>query len=142
MHPVVLPRLVRPIPEVAVVADTSGSIDDRMLATVVGEIDGIATRAGLRSGVPVVVVDAQVYTVRRVTRAAQLDLAGGGGTDVGAGIAAAAALRPRPSVIVVLTDGLTPWPHSPPRGTKVIVGLLGNHPAAPPRWARVVRIAA
>jgi predicted metal-dependent peptidase len=142
MHPVVLPRLVRPVPEVAVVADTSGSIDDRMLATVVGEIDGIATRAGLRSGLPVVVVDAQVYTVRRVTRAAQLDLAGGGGTDVGAGIAAAAALRPRPSVIVVLTDGLTPWPDLPPRGTKVIVGLLGNHSAAPPRWARVVRIAA
>jgi hypothetical protein len=32
------------------------------------------------------------------------------GTDMGEGINAAVALRPQPSVVVVLTDGRTPWP--------------------------------
>lgn len=34
--------------------------------------------------------------------------------DIAAGIEAAAALRPRPAVIVVLTDRFTPWPGRPP----------------------------
>ena len=41
-----------------------------------------------------------------------------------AGITAAAQLRPRPSVIVVLTDGYTPWPQHPPKGTQVVIGAL------------------
>jgi len=84
-----------------------------------------------------------VHAVRRVSRPAQVVLAGGGGTDMGAGIAAAAALRPRPSVVIVLTDGWTPWPPAPPRGIRVVVGLLATSgapaPAGPP-WARSVLI--
>jgi len=70
-------------------------------------------------------------------------LAGGGGTDMGAGVAAAAALRPRPSVVVVLTDGFTPWPEDRPRGVRVVVGLLAQHGMPvhrPPGWARTVVI--
>lgn len=51
---------------------------------------------------------------------------------------------PRPSVVVVLTDGYTPWPERPPRGLRLVVGLLREGPAAPewapPGWARVVEI--
>ena len=73
-----------------------------------------------------------------------LELVGGGGTDLGAGIAAAAALKPRPSVMIVLTDGFTPWPQRPPRGIPVIIGLLKQR-AQPglwkaPDWARIVEI--
>ncbi len=50
---------------------------------------------------------------------------GGGGTDMGEGIAQAVALRARPSVVVVLTDGWTPWPQTPPPRTKVVAGLIG-----------------
>ncbi len=61
-----------------------------------------------------------------------------------AGIAAAAALQPRPSVVIVLTDGFTPWPQAPPRGIRVIVGLLKQSAQhglwEPPDWARVVEI--
>ena len=42
-----------------------------------------------------------------------------------AGIAAAARLRPRPQVVVVLTDGYTPWPRSAPEGISVVVGATG-----------------
>jgi predicted metal-dependent peptidase len=141
----VLPTLVRPIPEVAIVCDTSGSMHDGLLARALAEIDGILTRAGLRRGVPVLAVDTAVHAVRRVVSSRQVTLAGGGGTDMGQGIAAAAKLRPRPSIIIVLTDGFTPWPAQPPPGARVIVGLLTQaetHFGAPsgPGWARTILI--
>jgi predicted metal-dependent peptidase len=107
------------------------------------EIDALLTRAGLRAGqLRVLAVDPVVHTVGRVTRANQVRLAGGGGTDMGEGIRAAAALRPRPSIVVVLTDGYTPWPQRPPKGIRVVVGRFGGSPIdrAAPGWARVVDI--
>ena len=67
---------------------------------------------------------------------------------MGEGIAQALALRPRPSIVVVLTDGFTPWPAEAPARAKVIVGLIEgrhrmswmHHSPAPPAWAKVVRI--
>ncbi len=142
---IVLPTLQRPVPDVAIVCDTSGSMHERLLARAMAEIESVLRKAGLReTQVRVLAVDAAVQTVRRVSRAAQMQLAGGGGTDMGAGIAAAAALRPRPSIVIVLTDGYTPWPAQPPRGVRVIVGLLaeGGHHVAwdPPQWARTLII--
>jgi len=142
---VVLPTLRRPIPDVAIVCDTSGSMHERLLSRALAEIEAVLTRAGLRQAqVRVLAVDTDVHAVRRVSRAAQVQLAGGGGTDMGSGIENAAALRPRPSVVIVLTDGYTPWPEQPPPGIRVIVGLLaeGMGPAgwAPPEWARTVVI--
>ena len=118
---------------------------ERLLARALAEIESVLTRAGLRQRqVRVLAVDAAVQTVRRVSRAQQVDLAGGGGTDMGEGITAAAALRPRPTVVIVLTDGFTPWPDQPPPGIRVIVGLLTEaalaHTWAPPDWARTVII--
>lgn len=142
--PVVLPTLVRPLPDVAVVCDTSGSMVEELLARALGEVEGILQRGGLPSAsLRVLAVDTTVHAVRRVSRAAQVTLAGGGGTDMGAGVAAAAALRPRPGVVVVLTDGFTPWPDRPPRGVRVVVGLLtvAGLPVPPvPDWARTVVI--
>ena len=57
-----------------------------------------------------------------------------------AGIAAAAALRPRPALTVVLTDGYTPWPPLAPKGTRVLIGLLGDGAPDAPHWARAVRV--
>ncbi|MGH3238405.1 MAG: VWA-like domain-containing protein, partial [Streptosporangiaceae bacterium] len=62
----------------------------------------------------------------------------GGGTDMGAGIDAAAALRPKPAVTVVLTDGHTPWPATAPKGMRVVIGLLGAQAPDAPPWARSV----
>jgi predicted metal-dependent peptidase len=142
---IVLPTLRRPIPDVAIVCDTSGSMHDRLLSRALAEIQAVLDRAGLRqTQVRVLAVDTDVQAVRRVSRATQVQLAGGGGTDMGAGIEQAAALRPRPSLVIVLTDGYTPWPDKPPPGIRVIVGLLseGTRPPgwAPPDWARTVMI--
>lgn len=142
---VVIPSMYRPVPDIAIVCDTSGSMHEHLLAQALAEIEGLLTKAGLRTArVRVLAVDTAVHAVRRVSRAREVHLAGGGGTDMGAGIAAATTLRPRPSIVIVLTDGFTPWPDRPPPGIRVIVGLLIEHRVplewSPPAWARTVRI--
>jgi len=134
---VILPSLVQPTPEVAIVVDTSGSVSDQDLSRALVEVGGVLRAVGQR-GVTVLTVDAAVQTCCRVFRPEQVELRGGGGTDMAAGIAAAAARRPRPDVIIVITDGLTPWPERPPSGIRIIVALLGGGTA--PAWARVVRV--
>jgi predicted metal-dependent peptidase len=137
---VVLPALRRPVPEVAVVCDTSGSMTEDLLAMVLAEVEGLLRALGLARQVRVLACDTAVASAQRVTSARQVQLVGGGGTNMGTGIAAAVALRPRPAVTVVLTDGYTPWPAAAPKGTRVVVGLLGaDAPDAPP-WARAVRV--
>ncbi len=138
---VVLPALFKPIPEVAVVVDTSGSMHERILGQALAEVDGLLRTLGLnQKRLRVIPCDAAVHGVQRVTAARQIELLGGGGTNMGEGIAAAARLKPVPSVIVVLTDGFTPWPSTPPKGLRVVIGLLREGGMAPPAWARVVRI--
>ena len=138
--PVVLPALRRPVPEVAVVCDTSGSMTEALLAAALAEVEGLLRTLGLARQVRVLACDTAVAPAQRVTSARQVQLVGGGGTDMGAGIAAAVALRPRPAVTVVLTDGYTPWPAAAPKGTRVVVGLLGPGAPAAPSWARAVRV--
>jgi len=137
---VVLPALRRPVPEVAVVCDTSGSMSDDLLAASLAEVEGLLRDVGLARGVRVIACDTAASAARRVSSARQVELVGGGGTDMGAGIAAAALLRPRPAIAVVLTDGFTPWPDEPPRGMRVVVGLLGDDAPGAPGWARSVRV--
>jgi len=137
---VVLPALRRPVPEVAVVCDTSGSMTEDLLAMVLAEVEGLLRALGLARQVRVLACDTAVGPAQRVSSARQVELIGGGGTDMGAGIAAAAALRPRPAVTVVLTDGYTPWPAEPPKGMRIVVGLLGTQAPDAPPWARAVRV--
>jgi predicted metal-dependent peptidase len=139
---VVLPALRRPVPEVAVVCDTSGSMTEDLLAMVLAEVEGLLRTLGLARRLRVLACDTAVGPAQRVSTARQVALVGGGGTDMGIGIAAAAALRPRPAVCVVLTDGYTPWPSSAPKGMRVVIGLLGEHAPDAPDWARVVRVQA
>jgi predicted metal-dependent peptidase len=138
--PVVLPALRRPVPEVAVVCDTSGSMTEDLLAMVLAEVEGLLRALGLARQVRVLACDTAVAPAQRVSSARQVQLIGGGGTDMGAGIGAAAALRPRPAVTVVLTDGYTPWPAAAPKGMRVVVGLIGEHAPDAPSWTRAVRV--
>lgn len=139
---VVLPGLRRPTPSVAVVVDTSGSMDDGLLAQALGEVDGVLHALGPAVGeLTVLSCDAAVHTVERSTSGRDVRLVGGGGTDVSPGIYAATRLRPSPEVVVVLTDGWTPWPPSPPERCIVIAAVLGRSAAPLPRtpeWARRV----
>jgi predicted metal-dependent peptidase len=136
---IVTPGLVQPVPEVAIVVDTSGSMDDRLLAQALAEVHGVLRATGTH-GATVLTVDAAVHTVQRVFDARQVRPVGGGGTDMRVGIDAALKLRPRPHVIVVLTDGYTPWGDVPVRGVKVIAGIVGGGDTNVPDWVQVVQV--
>ncbi|MFC1419025.1 vWA domain-containing protein [Streptacidiphilus cavernicola] len=151
----VLPSLRRRPPRVCVVIDTSGSVSDTELGSALLEVAAI-TRAvgGRRDLVSVLPCDAVAQTVHQLCRAEGIPLLGGGGTDLRAGFARALRSRPRPDVIVVLTDGQTPWPSERPP-CRTVVGLFPRQheagwqddeenpdyaPDSPPEWARVVDI--
>lgn len=139
---VVLPATRRPLPTLAIVVDTSASVDDGMLGQALGEVDGAIAGLGVPGEqVTVLACDAAVSTVQQVRRARDARLGGGGGTDMRQGIDAAARLRPRPDVLIVLTDGYTPWPQNPPAGMAMVAALLHRaDTAAPPApgWAVTV----
>ncbi|MEL7155958.1 MAG: VWA-like domain-containing protein, partial [Actinomycetota bacterium] len=92
---VVLASLRRPAVEVAVVCDTSASVDDEQLGLAVAEIDGVLRAVGNRS-TTVISCDSAVRTVTRATRGRDVTLGGGGGTDMGIGIETALEARPAP----------------------------------------------
>jgi len=137
---VVLPALQRPVPELAVVCDTSGSMSEELLAMALSEVEGLLRALGMARQLRVLACDAAAGPAQRVTSARQVTLTGGGGTNMGAGLMAAYALRPRPAVAVVLTDGYTPWPEAAPKGMRVVAGLLGDDAPDAPGWARSVRV--
>ncbi|MFT4188903.1 MAG: VWA-like domain-containing protein [Aeromicrobium sp.] len=136
---VVLPGQRRPTPRVSLIVDTSSSVDDHLLARALGEVDGALLALGVPGAqVTVYSVDAAVHTVQKVRRARDARLVGAGGTDLRLGFREVEAERPRPDVVICLTDGDTPWPATPPPGAAVIVALLGRRGdelPPTPRWA-------
>jgi predicted metal-dependent peptidase len=78
-----------------------------------------------------------------VRRVSDVRLVGGGGTGMRVGIAAAESAYPRPDIVVVLTDGYTPWPDRPTRARLVAV-IIGDQGAAQqaPEWASAVVVPA
>ncbi|MEW1636048.1 VWA-like domain-containing protein [Streptomyces sp. NPDC093801] len=153
---VVLPSLRRMPPRVCVVIDTSGSVSDAELGSALLEVAAISRAVGGRRDlVSVISCDAAAGVAVPLSRAENLELIGGGGTDLRSGFARALRSRPRPDVIVALTDGQTPWPSAQPP-CRTVVGLFPRVPRAvdedddeddpdytpdaPPAWARVVPI--
>lgn len=55
------------------------------------------------------------------------------------GIEAALALPERPGVVIVLTDGFTPWPEAP-SSAKLVAALIGADSPPPPAWVEAVRV--
>jgi predicted metal-dependent peptidase len=137
---VVLPSLRQPLPQVAMVLDTSGSMSDQMLGQALAEVSGVLRGLGVgRRRLRVVCCDATAYQAQRVLNAREVRLLGGGDTDMRAGLEAASALKPHPDLVIVLTDGHTPWPQAAPGGVRVVVGLL-DPAGTVPEWATAVMV--
>ncbi|MGW4032595.1 vWA domain-containing protein [Streptomyces sp. NPDC004838] len=147
-----LPSLRRMPPRVCVVIDTSGSVSDAELGSALLEVASISRAVGGRRDlVSVISCDAAAGVAVPLCRAENIELVGGGGTDLRSGFARALRSRPRPDVIVALTDGQTPWPSAQPP-CRTVVGLFPRParavdeenpdyaPDTPPPWARVVTI--
>lgn len=98
---------------IAVIADTSGSIGSEEMDHFIGHLNSIMEKCAPEK-VYFLHVDAKVQQVDEFTPE-ELPLKigklkGGGGTDMGVGLAHIEEEGYNPDVCVVLTDGFTPWP--------------------------------
>lgn len=123
-----MPGFEDPELSVAVVVDTSGSMSEDDLAQAVGEIHGILKSQSISENrVTVLTVSTDVAACKKVSKASQvmeLDKEGGG-TDMRVGIKHAAELDDKPQLIILLSDGYTPYPDKPVKGTEIVVGVIG-----------------
>ena len=130
---ILLPSWSRPIPYLVGVIDTSGSMGDNQLRKCLEEGQGVL-RACAGSAITFIAVDAAVHEVKAVTDIRNFKLSGGGGTDMRIGVDKALERRPRPRIVIVFTDGYTPWHDEPPMGVKVIAVLVVKEAPRPPAY--------
>ncbi len=123
-------------PYVYCVIDTSGSIHQKELTHALGEVKGLLEQ--MQIPIRVVPCDAVPYeTVEVFTQSDLFKLAeslpGGGGTDMVAALEHLKTVRPKPDIVIVLTDGHTPYPAERTREFAVIWGLWKSSRQDPPR---------
>jgi len=134
----------QPRPRPGFLIDTSSSMQDTQLARAVAELGGLTRQLGYRTEVVVACCDVVVHDVRTVFAAGQVELYGGGGTDVGAGLRWFTEQRRAPiDLLVVVSDCQTPWPPEAPP-FPVITIRVGD--GTPPPWGdrganRIITIA-
>jgi hypothetical protein len=140
---IILPGLSsRPPGDVGFLIDTSGSMRTADLAQAFGIVKEILQRVCAVNGPAVHLIgcDATAKYAGRIQsphQLASLELPRGGGTDLRVGIELADKQNLSLKCLLVLTDGRTPWPASPPR-FDLIVALLGSYTQKIPAWATSV----
>lgn len=107
------PRSFQPVPRILVIIDTSGSMGSDEMRLGVGLVSKCINGLRLRDGVRVIAGDTYAHWDDQVFDPRKVQLVGRGGTDMRALIVHAAEkpARERPELIVVVTDGETPWPN-------------------------------
>lgn len=136
--PIIQPSLYDPRLTVAIQIDTSGSVTDRELRAALAEVEQIIKTISSVDKVQVISCDSRVQTDQKVARAAQVRLGGRGGTDMRVGIEYLTKQAKKPAVIIVITDGETPWPT---RKGKIPVVACLTRPwrySKPPAWIKTV----
>lgn len=143
---IIFPSLRAPVPRVGCVIDTSASMNEAELEKAVSEVEGLLK--ALRCDVTVLSVDCEVHGYQKVVRSNQIVLKGGGGTDMGVGIHEIMEReRGGVDILVIFTDGYTPWPETSP-GVPVIVVLIESSDeyeegsVGVPVWARSISVKA
>ncbi len=132
------PAYHQPVPKVAVVLDTSGSMQtdgkDRrtLLQEALSEVYGIVKAAG--GDCMAVACDADVHAVARIRGAADLEKLnkGGGGTIMAPGFLAAR--KSKPDIVVIVTDSIVGdgWPTAEQcQGVRVLAAVVGNSVTVP-----------
>jgi predicted metal-dependent peptidase len=128
----IMPSFYQPRPRPGFLIDTSSSMAQEQLSQAVAELGGLTRQLGYGSEVVVVCCDAAVHQVRKVFNAAQVELFGGGGTDIRAGLLFFLERTSGPiDLLVIVTDCHTPWPEDTPP-FPVITIRVGD--GLPPPW--------
>lgn len=138
---VLLPALRAPMPKVAVVVDTSGSMSAQELGLALSVIRSAIQTTG--QPIDVYSADTEIHTAQKVFSAQQVQLVGGGGTSMKQAVSQVCHCRERrPDVLVVVTDGETDWPtREELRGTTLVAVITcERYLQSVPRHIRAVDI--
>lgn len=127
----IMSSFYQPRPRPGFLIDTSGSMQDTQLARAVAELGGLTRQLGYSTDVLVACCDTVVHDVRKVFTAAQLQLYGGGGTDIAEGLRWFTGKSHSIDLLVIVTDCHTAWPSEAPP-FPVITIRVGD--GAPPPW--------
>jgi predicted metal-dependent peptidase len=128
----IMSSFYQPRPRPGFLIDTSSSMEETQLARAVAELGGLTRQLGYGTDVVVACCDTAVHNVKRAFNAAQVELYGGGGTDIGVGLRWFVERKSGPiDLLVVVTDCQTPWPEDVPP-FPVITIRVGDGP--PPAW--------
>ena len=82
----IMASFYQPRPRPGFLIDTSSSMEDSQLARAVSELASLTRQLGYGADVVVACCDAAVHDVRKVFTGTQVELYGGGGTDMGVGL--------------------------------------------------------
>lgn len=136
----VLPALVAPVPQVALVLDTSGSMGTAEVKAALTEASGVMRAVG--ADIQFCACDARVHELKKVRSPKELHalVKGGGGTDFRPAFDALKKQKTRPEVVVFATDGCGPAPTTKPAGMEVIWLLIGSYKRPPCEWGTVIEI--
>lgn len=139
-NPVLSPAMTRPVPTIAVVVDTSGSMSSGELDRALTEINAIISAVVPGDHIRVLSTDTDVKADQQVHNTTQIQLRGAGGTNMTAGICAAA--ETNPDAIVVITDGWTPWPSTRPAGARNVTAAITDSRSIDrvPDWIQTINI--
>jgi predicted metal-dependent peptidase len=125
----IVPSFYQPRPTPGFLIDTSGSMGDTLLARAVSELASLTRQLGYGGEVVVACCDAAVHTVKKAFTGTEVELYGGGGTDLRVGLRAF--VERKVDLLVVVSDCRTPWPKEAPP-FPVITIRVGDGP--PPPW--------
>jgi predicted metal-dependent peptidase len=128
----IMPSFHQPRPRPGFLIDTSSSMQNEQLSRAVTELASLTRQLGYASEVVVACCDADVHGMKTVFSAAQLQVYGGGGTDLSKGLEWFVQRKNGPiDLLVVVTDCETPWPEQAPP-FPVITIRVGD--GLPPPW--------
>jgi predicted metal-dependent peptidase len=128
----ILPGHASPVPKVGIVIDASGSMQaaGRSGRTVfdeaLSEVGAVVLATGCATWAAAVDATVQAWVLVKTKDDLQKLMKGGGGTDMRVGIKAAE--ERKFDVIVLVTDGYTPWPalHEMPRRARLVTCVVGE----------------
>jgi predicted metal-dependent peptidase len=127
-----MPSFHQPRPRPGFLIDTSSSMEESQLARALAELAGLTRQLGYGADVVVASCDAAVRDVRKVFGAGQVELYGGGGTDLNVGLRAFIERTHDPiDLLVIVSDCHTTWSNDVPP-FPVITIRVGD--GVPPPW--------
>jgi predicted metal-dependent peptidase len=139
----IMPAMHAPVPRVAVIVDTSGSMgagQGSPLAEAGAEIAGVLRDVG--AAVTIAACDAAVHGIRECSTIADAcgALQGGGGTNMTPAFTALGKREPRPEVVIVLTDGWIGdgYPAREPEWCRTVWCVVGGNTSKPCPWGETI----